>query len=79
MIDNYISVFHKEQKDKLYRIYVTDTLRLLTENTAKHVGGTYIQAHYSDFLEPQKQVDKEKEEQDAEAVITNIMDKLRKV
>ena len=74
MIDNYISVFHKEQQDKLYRIYVTDTLRLITENTSKVQGGAYIKMRFAELLEPPK-----KEERTEEEVITNIMDKLRKV
>ena len=75
VIDNYISVFHKEQEDKAYRIYVTDTLRVLTENTAKAVhDGMYFKMRFSEILAPPK-----KEERTEEEVITNLMDKLRKV
>ena len=74
MIDNYISVFHKEQQDKAYRIYVTDTLRVITENTSKVQGGSYYKMRFADMLDSPK-----KEERTEEEVITNLMDKLRKV
>ncbi len=39
----------------MYRIYVTDALRIIAENTAKNVGGSYLQARYVDFAIPQKE------------------------
>lgn len=38
-----------------YRIYVTDALRFVAENTAQYVGGDYIKARYADMIEPKKQ------------------------
>ena len=45
-----LSQFKQEQKDKAYRIYVTDTLRLIAENTAYSVGGKYITARFADVI-----------------------------
>ena len=37
------------------RIYVTDALRIVAENTARYAGGNYIKARYADIIEPKKQ------------------------
>ena len=34
---------------------MTDALRIIAENTAKNVGGSYLQARYADFAVPQKE------------------------
>ncbi len=79
-MDNCISVFHKEQKDKLYRIYVTDTLMMMTENTAKmSQQGSYLKERFINILEPPSEDEIVDEEKEAEEVISNIMEKLRKV
>lgn len=33
-----------------YQIYVTDCLRMISENTAKQSGGSYIPKRYADFI-----------------------------
>lgn len=43
----------KQMQEKAYRIYVTDALKAITENTAKYAGGSYIKARYLD-MEDQK-------------------------
>lgn len=56
-----VSQFKQEQKDKAYRVYVTDTLRLIAENTARlarSVGGKYITARFADVIAPPKEDDK---------------------
>ena len=51
--------FKREQETKAYRIYVTETLRLLTENTAKFAGGAMIKEKYYDIINQKpKNVDK---------------------
>ena len=75
VIEHYISFFHKEQEEKAYRVYVTDTLRLVAENTAKMgQGGSYIKARYIEVIEPPKE-----EKRSADEVINNIKTKLRKL
>ena len=73
-MDNCISVFHKEQQDKVYRIYVTDSLKAITENTAHYAGGVSLRTRFIEILEPPK-VDTRTEEE----VVSSLMDKLRKV
>jgi Zn-dependent membrane protease YugP len=38
------------QREVAYRIYVTDCLRMMTENTARFVKGNYVAKRYADFL-----------------------------
>ena len=74
VIEHYIAFFQKEQEEKTFKVYVSDALRLISENTAKQVGGSYISARYCDIIEPKKQ-----EERTAEEVITDIKEKLRRL
>lgn len=47
-----ISLFQKEQEDKAVKIYYAECLRVISENTAKFGGGSYIQAKLQDILNP---------------------------
>lgn len=58
----------EQQKDAAYRIYVTDALRIVAENTAQYVGGNYIKARYADMIEPKKQDSRTCEEITADIV-----------
>lgn len=52
--------YEAEQRSLAYRVYVTDCLRQIAENSA-HLGGGYIRARYYDIVyppaAPQKDVD----------------------
>lgn len=49
---------YKERSLELaYRVYVTDCLRTLTENTAKFAGGSYITARFFDSIPKNKRDD----------------------
>ncbi len=50
VIEHYIAFFKKEQHEKAYKIYITDSLRIITENTAKANGGHYLQARYAELI-----------------------------
>lgn len=52
-----LAQYRWEQEDKAYRIYVTDALRLISENTASSVGGKYITARFADVIAPPKEED----------------------
>lgn len=47
-----ISLFQKEQEEKAVKIYYAECLRVISENTAKFGGGSYIQAKLQDILNP---------------------------
>ena len=71
MLDLCISLFQKEQEEKAVRIYLAECLRLITENTAKFAGGSFIEAKLQDILNP-KPVDN----RTADDIIEGIRKKL---
>lgn len=44
-----------EIQNEVYRVYVTDTLRIISENTAKYAGGSYATKRYAEIINPPKQ------------------------
>ena len=62
--------------DKAYRIYVTDALRLITENTAKSAngGGSYYKMRFAEIIEPPKA-----ETRTSDEIISSILDGLSKL
>lgn len=44
--------YQSQQRDLAYRIYVADCLRIISENTAKMGGGSYITAKLDDIINP---------------------------
>lgn len=60
--------FNQHQRDFAYRIYVTDCLRIISENTAKIGGGSYITAKFEDIINP-KPVDNRTGEEIAADII----------
>lgn len=68
MKDFCISLFQKEQEDKAVRIYYAECLRIITENTAKTGGGSYITAKLADIINP-KPVDNRAGEEIAADII----------
>ena len=67
-----ISLFQKEQEEKAVKIYYAECLRIMTENTAKMGGGSYIEAKLQDILDS-KPVDN----RTADDIIEGIRNKLK--
>ena len=63
-----ISLFQKEQEDKAVKFYYAECLRIITENTAKMCGGSYMKAKFTDIINP-KPVDKRTGEEIAADII----------
>ena len=63
-----IARYQSQQRDFAYRIYITDCLRIISENTAKMVCGSYITAKLSDIINP-KPVEKRTGEEIAADII----------
>lgn len=38
----------------MYRVYVTDALKMMTENTSRFAGGGYVKERYRDMVCPAK-------------------------
>ena len=47
-----IARYQSQQRELAYRIYVTECLRIIGENTAKMSGGSYITASLADISNP---------------------------
>ena len=60
--------YQSQQRDLAYRIYVSDCLRIISENTAKTGGGSYITAKFADIISP-KPVDNRTGEEIAADII----------
>ena len=62
VIDHCISLFNRQAKEEAYRAYVTDTLKALNDNFAKHFGGAFYQTRYVDVVNPKEETDKSGDE-----------------
>ena len=60
--------YQSQQRDLAYRIYVADCLRIISENTAKMGGGSYITVKLADIINP-KPVDNRTGEEIAADII----------
>lgn len=47
-----IARYQSQQRDLAYRIYVSECLRMISENAAKIGGGSYITAKFADIINP---------------------------
>ena len=63
-----VSKYKEQQKEMAYRIYVTECFRIMTENTAKQGGGSYINKPFADVIGNSKP----KDERTAEEIIADI-------
>lgn len=58
----------RQQEESAFRIYTAECLRTMTENTAKFAGGSFVQAKYSDLINPKPQDNRTCEEITADIV-----------
>ncbi len=63
----------------MYRVYVTDTLKVISENTAKINGGMTMTKRFIDMLDRTPVMTEEEAEEKSQEIVSNLMDKLRKV
>ena len=56
----------KQYEERVYRIYITDTIRAISESVAKHFGGAYTQRRYAEIISPKQT------EQTAEQIIDRL-------
>ena len=72
----YVKAKAKEKvKDTTYRIYVTDSLKMISENTANTVsGGKYFNIRYLDAIS-----DKPVDNRTGDEIIAGIREKLQKL
>ena len=65
------SLLNRLEKEKTYKAYITDALKLIAENNAKRVQGGYIKSRYIDIVDPMP-----KETRTSEEIISNIKSKI---
>lgn len=75
VIECCISHFFKLKQEESYRTYIAEALRILTENTAKSSGGSYLSKSFSDIY---KNPEEEKPEKTQEEIISEIDEMLAK-
>ncbi len=63
----------ERERDKAYRIYISDALRAIGENSARG-GGKYYETRFIDLIEP-----KAEEKRTAEEVIDQVRGTLRRL
>ena len=63
-----VSKYKEQQKEMAYRIYVAECFRIMTENTAKQGGGSYINKPFADVIGNSKP----KDERTADEIIADI-------
>lgn len=66
--------FNARKAENELNFYITDALRLITENTAKFAGGSYIQVRYADIIKP-----KPVETRTAKEIIADLSKKLDRI
>ena len=64
----------KQGQEKAYRVYVTDALKTITENTAKYAGGSYMKVRYYDPENP-----KPVETRTPDEIIGNMKEKIARI
>lgn len=55
-----------------YRVYVTDALRLIGENTAKFAGGNFITVRFADIIKPDSH-EAEIDDRTAQEIVDDIV------
>ena len=63
-----IARYQSQKRDLAYRIYVSDCLRIISENTARISNGSYVTAKFADIINP-KPVDNRTGEEIAADII----------
>ena len=66
--------YEREQRELAYRFYVTNALRIITENTAKMGGGQYMKYRFCDIVTPPTEDDRSGDE-----IAENIKEKLKRI
>lgn len=77
MIEHCISAFSKSQEEKTFRIYLTDALKVISENTAGGESRHAMSKRWADLVEPVKGEEPE-ETRSAEEIISDFKKRLNR-
>lgn len=78
MIDHCVAFAEKRSKEKMLVMYTTDALKMIAQNTAKSVGGSYFKHRYSEIISPNKD-ENEVNQADASGIIEKMKNKVNKI
>ena len=78
VIDHCVSRLNLEAEEKLYRMYITDALKAISENTSAFMkNGKSISVRYTDLLNRMKTKESDEDsEEKADEIISRIKKKL---
>ena len=74
IIQHCVAFLKKKTKEEAYRIYVTDALMVIAENTSRFNGGREMTMRYADLISEEKP-----EERTEADIINGIKEKMRKM
>ena len=57
ILDHCLGAYMQELEEKQYRVYVTDGLKAVAENTAKFAGGTYLSRRWIEYIDADQEHD----------------------
>lgn len=72
-MDHCISAFQKEQEEKAFRIYLSDAMMAIADNTARYAGGSKMSSRFYDIINVKKEA---KKEETADEIILRIKEKV---
>lgn len=72
VMEHCILAYNTYIEQQLYREYVTDGLRCLSESVANYYGGTYLQKRYADIIHGFKE---EEDERSADEIVLEVIEK----
>lgn len=52
IVDSCIALYEQEQRHEVWRIYMANGIKILTENTATHKGAKSLAKSYTDLFKP---------------------------
>lgn len=75
IIQHCVALTSEKTKEKIFKIYITDALRAIAENTAKQYGGKVMNLRFADLISEEKHEEKQPTEDE---IISGLKAKLRK-
>lgn len=56
------AILKKQSEEELWRVYMANGMKMLTENTARFAGGSYLGTDFAEMIRPRKTDSREAEE-----------------
>lgn len=73
-MDHCITFFRKQNNELAYRIYITDALKAIAENTQKMFGGSSMQKRFAEIIRPK---DTAEDIEDADIKAKDIIERIK--